>query len=69
MPCTLKTVIANIKHAIRNNETVEIGGGLFSSTELQSLVNMYNTMHGNCDAGEICIGCKPIVCHDLSNKE
>ena len=69
MSCTLKTIIANIKHAIRNNETVEIGGGLFNRHELQSLVDMYNNMHGDCDAGEICIGCRPIVCPESIFKE
>ena len=40
----LKTVIANIKYAIRNNETVSIGGGLFSPNELQPIIDLYNTM-------------------------
>ena len=33
-------MIANLKHAIRNNETVRIGGGLFSPEELQTLVEL-----------------------------
>lgn len=69
MSCPLKTIIANIKRAIRDRETVKIGGGLFDSSELQSIVNMYNTMNGDCDAGEICIGCTPIVCPDSLPKE
>lgn len=69
MSYTLKTLIANIKYAIRNRETVSIGGGLFDATELQTLVDLYNTMNGNCDAGEMCIGCKPIVCPDSLAKD
>jgi hypothetical protein len=37
----MKTLIANVMHAIRNNETVTIGGGEFSSTELYRIVQIY----------------------------
>ena len=37
----MKTLIANVTHAIRNNETVTIGGGEFSSTELYRIVQIY----------------------------
>ena len=60
----LKTVIANIKYAIRSNETVSIGGGLFSPNELQLIVDLYNVMMKQCDMGEICLGCTLIVCPD-----
>lgn len=32
------TIIQNIKHAIRNSETVIIGGGAFTSSELAALL-------------------------------
>lgn len=37
----METVIANIKHAIRCKELITIGGGLFSASELQFIVDMY----------------------------
>lgn len=32
------TIIQNIKHAIRNNETVTIGGGVFTASDLAALL-------------------------------
>lgn len=37
----MKTIIANIKHATRNNESVSIGGGIFQADELVKLVKLY----------------------------
>lgn len=34
----MDTFIANLKHAIRNRETVTIGGGEFTPQELQEVV-------------------------------
>lgn len=33
----MDTFIANLKHAVRNKETVSIGGGEFSHTELKAV--------------------------------
>jgi hypothetical protein len=38
----LETIIANIKQAIRNRESVTIGGGVFTPQELQTLIDLYN---------------------------
>lgn len=40
----MQTVISNIKHAIRNNETVSIGGGEFSPEELRDSLASIETM-------------------------
>jgi len=37
----MKTLIANIMHAIRNKETVTIGGGEFNADELRQIVDLY----------------------------
>jgi hypothetical protein len=37
----MKTLIANIMHALRNNETVTIGGGEFGSAELYRVVQLH----------------------------
>jgi hypothetical protein len=37
----MKTLIANIRYAIRNGESVTIGGGEFSPYELQKIVQLY----------------------------
>ena len=37
----MKTLISNIKHAIRNNETVTIGGGDFEAHELYNIIQLY----------------------------
>lgn len=37
----MQTIIANIKHAIRNRETVTIGGGEFNSQELCTIIQLY----------------------------
>jgi hypothetical protein len=39
----MKTVIANIKHAIRGKEQITIGGGVFSAHEFQFIVDQYET--------------------------
>lgn len=35
---TFETFIANLKAAIRNNEKVEIGGGIFTKEELKKIL-------------------------------
>lgn len=35
----MREILANVQHAIRNNETTIIGGGEFSSNELQQLLD------------------------------
>lgn len=37
----MKTLLANIKKAIRDHETVHIGGGEFSGAELEKIVQLY----------------------------
>lgn len=38
----MKTLIANINHAIRNNERIVIGGGEFGSAELYQVVQLHS---------------------------
>ena len=33
----LKTFAANVKHAVRNHETIKVGGGKFSPVELKAI--------------------------------
>jgi len=40
----MKTLLSNINHAIRNNETVSIGGGTFEAEELSELVAHIKTL-------------------------
>lgn len=35
----VKTFVANLRRAIRNHETVDVGGGLFKPEELQAVVD------------------------------
>ena len=35
----MREILANIRYAIRNNETIIIGGGEFSSDELQQMLD------------------------------
>lgn len=37
----MKALLANIQHAIRNNESVNIGGGTFEASDLQKIVALY----------------------------
>ena len=37
----MKTLIANIKYAIRNKEIITVGGGVFTPDEMQQIVNLY----------------------------
>ena len=37
-------MIANLKHAIRNNETVTIGGGEFSPAELKAFLAVFDDL-------------------------
>lgn len=36
---SVKTFVANLRRAIRNRETVDVGGGLFKPDELQAVVD------------------------------
>ena len=38
----MKTLIANLQFAARNNETVNIGGGYFSPQEIKDALNQIN---------------------------
>jgi hypothetical protein len=38
----MKTLLANINKAIRDNETVTIGGGTFEAHELYKIIQLYN---------------------------
>lgn len=38
---TMKTLLSNINHAIRNKETVTIGGGDFEAHELYNIIQLY----------------------------
>jgi hypothetical protein len=35
----MKTFISNMKHAVRNRESVTIGGGTFESSELAAVID------------------------------
>ena len=37
----MKTLLVNIQHAVRNNESVNIGGGLFEASDLHKIVLLY----------------------------
>lgn len=37
----MKTLLANINKAIRDNETVTIGGGTFKAHELYKIIQLY----------------------------
>lgn len=37
----MRTILANIQHAIHENETVTIGGGVFNRDELSDIVRLY----------------------------
>jgi len=39
---TMKTLIANIQKAIRDNEIITIGGGSFEAHELYKIIQLYN---------------------------
>lgn len=40
----MKTLIANIKHAVRNQKAVTIGGGVFAPRELKEAAESYEAM-------------------------
>jgi hypothetical protein len=40
----METLIANLKYAARNGETVTIGGGSFSPEEIKAAVEQYEAM-------------------------
>jgi hypothetical protein len=40
----MKTLIANMKHAARNHESVHIGGGLFSPEELLAATKQFEAL-------------------------
>lgn len=49
----MKTLLSNISHAIRNNETVSIGGGIFDSSELLALVTYIKTLEDKVNQYEL----------------
>ena len=44
---TIRTLTANVKHAIRNKETVSIGGGAFSPKDLRVLLEILEVAEVN----------------------
>ena len=46
----MKTLIANIEHAIRNREPAIIGGGEFGPEELQKIVQLHRAAELACEA-------------------
>jgi len=40
----MKTLIANMKHAARNNESVHIGGGFFTPEELLDATKQFEAL-------------------------
>jgi hypothetical protein len=47
------TIIANIKHAIREKQTANIGGGTFNATELNDFLNTIKVMEDTIHAGKL----------------
>ena len=43
----IRTLIANVKHAIRNHETVTIGGGQFKAEDLKVLIEILEVAEVN----------------------
>lgn len=56
----MKTIIANIQHAIRNRETVTIGGGQFDATELYPFIQLYEAAKMAEEALTFSYGGKPL---------
>jgi len=56
----MKTLIANIMHALRNNETVTIGGGEFGSAELYRVVQLHEAAIKAEEALTFSYGGKPL---------
>jgi hypothetical protein len=44
---TIRTLTANVKHAIRNQETVSIGGGEFETKDLKVLLEILEVAEVN----------------------
>lgn len=49
----LKTMIANLKHAIRDHKPAEIGGGTFSVDEMTDVVKTIQAMEDALDAARL----------------
>lgn len=61
----MNTFIANLRHAARNNETVQIGGGEFSPAELLAVAAAFTEL---VDALEFCAGTSYITdARDVAN--
>ena len=56
----MKTLIANINHAIRNNEQITIGGGMFSAHELYNVIQLYEAAKLAEEALTFSYGGKPL---------
>lgn len=54
------TFLANLKHAIRNKQSVEIGGGIFNT---QELTEVYKTIQSMDDA----LQAARLLCANLDN--
>jgi hypothetical protein len=44
---TIRTLTANVKHAVRNHETVSIGGGQFEAEDLKVLLEILEVAEVN----------------------
>jgi hypothetical protein len=44
---TIRTLKANVKHAVRNHETVSIGGGQFEAEDLKVLLEILEVAEVN----------------------
>lgn len=56
----MKTLIANIQHAIRNNEIVNIGGGEFNGAELYRIIQLFEAAKKAEEALTFSYGGKPL---------
>ncbi len=66
----LKTLIANLKHALVNRQSVEIGGGLFSPDEIREALKQYAELQAAAaqalDALEWDVGGEPMPTSELA---
>jgi hypothetical protein len=57
---TTPTIIANLKHAVWNKESVKIGGGTFDHKELADFLGHYRSMQDALEAARL-------LCANLQN--
>lgn len=48
----VKDFSSNLRHAIRNRESVEVGGGIFTGDELKAVLGALEAGHGGAEAGD-----------------